>query len=398
MKCKYGKIKSITEHLIIIVITFVQLGLLGSLVFNIEFLNPVSNAIKNFSITDLFFEVEHNGSHPEINQMITLVDISDVTEREKIADIIDEINICNPWVLGVDVIFEGVKFDSLGNERLTESVKIIKEKSIFANKLTNYSSANMGFTDNVQSFFADELSIKEGYVNLTDNLQGTCIRDFIITSSFKGEKKLSFPTRIMLEVDNNLNIETDDPILINYCNVKFPIVKSNEIIENADLIENRIIIVGSLDDESDMHNTPLGKMAGIEIQAYTLLTLLEHQNARYIPMWLNLIISLLVCGLFEFILHKIYNGLNRNQDNMIMVFFAKANITTMLLLFSFLLCLYWVLYYLFVMHDIIINATLLLSSVTLVCESRNFYFAIKSAYCIRKQCEVNGCNELGNEE
>lgn len=81
-----------------------------------------------------------------------------------------------------------------------------------------------------------------------------------------------------------------------------------------------------------------------------------------------------------------------------MVFFAKANITTMLLLFSFLLCLYWVLYYLFVMHDIIINATLLLSSVTLVCESRNFYFAIKSAYCIRKQCEVNGCNELGNEE
>ena len=93
MKCKYGKIKSIAEHLIIIVITFVQLGLLGTLVFNIEFLNPVSNAIKNFSITDLFFEVEHYGSHQEINQQITLVDISDVTEREKIANIIDEINV-----------------------------------------------------------------------------------------------------------------------------------------------------------------------------------------------------------------------------------------------------------------------------------------------------------------
>jgi hypothetical protein len=48
------------DHLIIVLFTFAQLLIIGLFVFNISFLNPIATALKNFSITDTFFEIQHS--------------------------------------------------------------------------------------------------------------------------------------------------------------------------------------------------------------------------------------------------------------------------------------------------------------------------------------------------
>lgn len=123
------------DHLAVTLLTFVQILLIGIFVYNINFLNPIAEALNNFSITDIFFEIQHSGQDETSDDLITLVDMKDLRDRGSIGILLDEINQEKPLAIGIDIIFEGVKDDSLGNSILTQSAKKIKDYSVFANKL-----------------------------------------------------------------------------------------------------------------------------------------------------------------------------------------------------------------------------------------------------------------------
>jgi hypothetical protein len=48
---------------------------------NISFLSPVARAIKDFSMSDLYYHILWTGDEPEKSEVITLVDITDLHKR-----------------------------------------------------------------------------------------------------------------------------------------------------------------------------------------------------------------------------------------------------------------------------------------------------------------------------
>ena len=245
------------NHLGVCIVTFAMLWLLKTVTFSLDILNPVADAMENFSAADIFFEIQHSGSEPEVSDIITIVDMTELHDRGDIAMLFEEINMNDPLLVGVDLIFEGVKDNKLGNELLEGATMGLSDKTIFSTKLIEYSSEQEEFTGKVQSFFANDLGVTEGYTNLNNDMTGALVREFSTKQTAMGEEMLSFPAKIAAMFDESLYAMDNENILINYRNVEFPVVKWNEIAENSELIEGHIVLVGTMAEEQDMHMTPL---------------------------------------------------------------------------------------------------------------------------------------------
>lgn len=367
------------DHIIIVGSAFLQLSILGVIAFNLDFLNPIADALEDFSITDVFFDIQHSGSEPETCDLITLVDMTELHNRGDIANLLEDINQNDPLYVGVDLIFEGEKDDLLGNEILEGSVMGISEKAVFSSKLTDYNSSANTFKNSVQSYFADRIDITEGYTNLNDDMAGACIRDFSICQTLNGEKQLSFPAKIASIFDESINDLTNDEYLINYKNVKFPVVPYTDIMGNADMIDGHIVLVGAMKEEQDMHNTPLGKMPGMELQAYSLLTLLEHKDIREIPQWTLWMIAFIICYLLELTIDALSQLVNRHKTSMIMVFIKESNVVSIVMLFLWVTLVCWMMYFMFVRHCVSISGGLILGLMALVCTGRDLLKSIVKA-------------------
>lgn len=82
----------------------------------------MARAIKDFSMSDLYYHILWTGDEPEKSEVITLVDITDLHKRGQIAQTIEEVNKQHPKALGLDIIFEGLKDDSIGNDSLVNAL------------------------------------------------------------------------------------------------------------------------------------------------------------------------------------------------------------------------------------------------------------------------------------
>ena len=325
--------------------------------------------------------------------MVTLVDMTELYSRGDIANLFEEINNCNPLFVGVDLIFEGEKDDRVGNEILEGAVAGLYGKSVFSRKLIDFDSTEETFTNSVRSYFADRIDFDEAYTNLNDDMAGSCIRDFSISQTLCGKKVLSFPAKIASVFDDSVAELTNEEFLINYKNVKFPVVPYNEIDENSDLIDGHIVLVGTMTEEQDMHNTPLGKMPGLELQAYSLLTLLEHKGIKEVPQWLTWVLAFLICYLLELTIDAISRIVNRHNKSVLMVFLKESNVVAIVMLFIWVAIVCWLMFMLFVKHNVSISGGVILGLMALVCEGRDllksFVKAIGAKYEDNKFVETS---------
>lgn len=363
------------DHVIITLFGFALLAIFSLMVVNIDFLNPVSRALKNFSITDMFFEVEHTDKPEECN-IITIVDMTELYDRGDIAELIREVDECNPMCIGVDLIFEGVKDDGIGNEMLEQTLLTLKSPAVFANKLTDYSGASNSFNDIVRSYCAEECGLTEAYTNVTDDMMGSNIRELSTHRLYKNQKQTSFPVKITeMAGINNTNNDSED-LLINYRNVDFRVIPNDKIGENRDILEGSIVIIGTMYEERDMHNTPLGKMSGAKIQAYSLLTLLEHRQVHHVPDIICWIIAFLLCYLLEVAVDIFYQISKAHSDSVFQTFIREANIVSIVFLFVFEVLSCWVFYILFIKENLLMSGGIILATLVFTCEARDIYMAL----------------------
>lgn len=363
------------DHVIITLFGFALLAIFSLMVVNIDFLNPVSRALKNFSITDMFFEVEHTDKPEECN-IITIVDMTELYDRGDIAELIREVDECNPMCIGVDLIFEGVKDDGIGNEMLEQTLLTLKSPAVFANKLTDYSGASNSFNDIVRSYCAEECGLTEAYTNVTDDMMGSNIRELSTHRLYKNQKQTSFPVKITeMAGINNTNNDSED-LLINYRNVDFRVIPNDKIGENRDILEGSIVIIGTMYEERDMHNTPLGKMSGAKIQAYSLLTLLEHRQVHHVPDIISWIIAFLLCYLLEVAVDIFYQISKAHSDSVFQTFIREANIVSIVFLFVFEVLSCWVFYILFIKENLLMSGGIILATLVFTCEARDIYMAL----------------------
>lgn len=358
------------DHFLVTTLALVLLWLLSIITFNLSILDPVADALDEFSITDVFFEIENNKEENiETSDLITIVDMTDLHNRGDIASLMQEIGLNNPLCVGIDLIFEGEKDDSIGNKELVEAVNNLGETAIYSKKLTDYSGETDKFANRVSSFFTKDIEVQEAYTNLVNDMSSTRVREFTATQQEGETEGISFPAAIASRFDTTLVSNHKDSYLINYRNVKFPVVKFDEIQEKADLIDGHIVLIGTMTEEQDMHMTPLGKMPGIEVQAYSLLTLLEHKDLQELPLWLSILITFVLCYLLEITIDAVPRCVGKSTKIPI-VFLRESGLITALLILLWVIVVTWLMFYSFTRWNVIIDGGVLLASMALVCEGR----------------------------
>ena len=359
------------DHLLIVVGAFVLLGVVSFVTLNISFLNPVSRAWKAFSVTDLFFDIQHYGPSVE-SPAIAVVDISDVEDRGDLAVLLERVALCDPACMGVDAIFEGLRSDEEGNARLVDAVRTYGDKMIFTCKLTDYDRQAGCFTSSVHSFFADSLPIREGYANLKNNLDNLPVRKLSVQNKLGANTVKSFPAAIVEQFAGRSLENHGEDWLINYRNVGFRVIAPDDIEQEAGFLEGKIVLLGGVREERDAHVSPLGKMPGVMIQAYTVDTLLG-KKVRYLPSWINWILAFVLCFLFQVTVEALVKATGQGRRVVPATFLRESRIVPGNTLFLFSALLTYLTFVIFTKWGFCIDIAIVLTLFALTLESRKLY-------------------------
>lgn len=369
------------DHLIITLMAFFIMGVLALFTFNTSFMSPLAKSLKNISMMDVFFKIQNSTVTPDTCQLITIVDMTELTSRGEIGELLMDIYKMNPTCIGVDLIFEGEKDDIEGNLLLEEAVSNITDKTFFSCKLTDYDQQTESFKKSVNSYFKPLFPIKEGFANITDNMEKATIRTCTTSLKFKNESIKSFPAAIAKFMGTE-NSGKQEFTTINYEPVVFPCVSYKDIKNNRDLIEGHIVLVGTMTEEQDMHLSPLGKMPGLEIQAYSTLTLLEHKEIIHFSKATNICIAFILCYMFELLLGLLTLVISKSSPSH-KIFMSESKIPSRIISLTWVTLVTFAFFFLFAKYSIYADTVLIIALLAFVTESRRQYGAIIKSLTVK---------------
>ena len=359
------------DHWLITIFAFVILWLLYAAVSGLSLFSPVKRALSDMSTTDVFFQITNKSS--QVNQDITIVDIKDEYNRGSIAECISAVDSLKPWVIGVDIIFESIKGEPEDNYNLFQTASNMTSKTVWATKLLDYDPTSQSFINQSGSFFADSLAVVSGFTNLDDNLENATIRKMLTEEALNGHNVHSFPVAVAMLLDDSIALKPNSKLSIDY-STKFTTVAYDSIDNNKDLIKDHIVLIGSTTDESDMWHTPIGKMPGVMVQAYSLNTIRNHSDIKYFSKWTNLLIAFILCYLFEVLIDLGFQRL-RKRDSALGHFLIDSKLLLRVATIVFMAIVTWIILLVFVYHSKYIDAVLILAALGILIESRRIYNA-----------------------
>ena len=262
------------------IVAFMLIGMLRYVTFHADVFNPIARGLKGFSTTDLFYQAMMNAPR-DTSDLIVIVDITRLHDRDSIATVLEEIDSLNPSAIDVDVIFER-PMDKDGDEHLQRVAQKLKN-SVFSFRMMDYDEGLQEFTQQSHSFFAKKLNLNEGFVNVDRQMT----RDIPLYLTMAGKTYPSVITR-MMKIIQDETVERKSRS-IDYTPTVFPIIRYDSVQHYADLIKDHIVMFGGAEESIDMLYTPLNQMHGIEVLCYALKTMIEakHQiNCKGILFWL----------------------------------------------------------------------------------------------------------------
>ena len=263
---------------IVAALAFVVLGIMAFFTFNLSFLNPIKKAVKEFSMTDLYYQILQETGNPNTSPLITIVDMTELISRQDLAQALEDIESCRPKVVGVDMVFEGRKEDAAGDSMIT-AVAAHYENIIWSMKLYDYVDDELEHMTDVRSFFTEDVEVKEGVTNMERQLYGGVKRMMSQGWRLRGELKPSFIVSMANEYAGRQVAETSSTnVEINFTPTSFTVMPADSVLLHPELIADRIVLFGAMNEEVDMHYTPLGKIAGIQLLAYGIQTLLKQND------------------------------------------------------------------------------------------------------------------------
>ena len=348
---------------------------------NLSIFNPLKQALEDFKMTDLYFELMRSDKEKELNKDIVLVDVTQLTSRDSIAQAITDINSCQPKVLMIDIIFERPSFDNTEDILLMNAIEAGKDKEILSGKLTNYDPKKEAFTNMTKSFFEEIADFKWGYSNVSQTRPGGSIRQYSLSQRLNDSLSYSmaylaacaymgFPTpnsslTVSSKEGKKNGVAEAEERLIVYDDTDFLAITSDKILENANLLKDKIVILGTLEEEADMHITPVGKLAGMKILAYSTMTFLNHKEVRHMGKLTSLFMAFFVCMFCAWMGRRIRKKYTNVTSYILKLFYFV--VTALLVWFAFLL---------FVHFDYDVNLLYPLLGLALVEEGRLQYSSL----------------------
>lgn len=372
-KAKFKIKASIIDYIGICLTVFLLAYILVFASLNLSIFNPLKQALDDFKMTDVYFEMMRSDKGNELNKDIVLVDVTKLTSRDSIAQVIVDINSCAPRVLLIDLIFERPSFDQIDDISLVNAIEAGKDREILSSKLTDYNPEKKAFTNQITSFFHDVADFKWGYSNVDQKRPGGCIRQYSLSQNLNDT--ISYSMAYMAAcayVDMEPEKKDVDQRLIVYDDTDFLVIPYDKILENEKLIKDKLIILGTLEEEADMHITPVGKLSGMKILAYSALTFMNHREISSMGKFTSLVVAFLVCLFCAWAGHKI-----RKKN--------KTFTSYVLKLFYFVVTafLVWMAFIAFVHFDYDVDLLYPLLGLALVEEGRLQYSSLVKTLCKR---------------
>lgn len=349
--------KAFIRHIIITVLAFVLVATFALIAYNIPFMGPIAEAIKEFEMTDVYCQIlqDTNGDDEEVSDDITIVDMSELYTRRDLAKALQDIESQQPKVIGVDVVFEGLKEDSIGDEMIAE-VALSNDNIVFSYKLLDYVNDSVGHATTVHSFFAvEEGAVNEGFTNMPRNLYGGIKRKLSLGERAEGKTVPSFITMTAaMYHDKKTDAVTQSQVNINFIPRRYRVVQPDSITLHPEWIKGKLVLFGAMKDEYDMHYTPLGKMAGVELLAYSIETLLQKSEIKEVSGWLMAVIAFLLVLLTQ-VVFGVYMEFAKKRKNRVLRFLMSASFMRSYLMFFWIAVWMWIAFILFYQFDISLN-------------------------------------------
>ncbi len=288
--------------------------LLKLFIFNIEFLNPIANALKDFEFNDIYYSRLQDNDQKVIDTNVVIVNIG-YDSREEIARKINVINSFNPAVIALDVTFEKPK-QALSDSILADAIS--KTPDIVIASYFDYQQNSDVIDTYITSDNQFRENTKEGFINYTSKEIEATVRYFTPSILFQEEDYISFSASIVSLYDkkayNKLISRENKTEKINFIGniesfIVFDTDEVNPFNKKLNILRGKIVLLGFIGPDlqtktlEDIHFTPLNHkysgrsfpdMYGVTIHANIIHTILAGNYVRKLPLWISLIFSFLL--------------------------------------------------------------------------------------------------------
>lgn len=259
-------------NILITATAFFLLKMLVLVAVNVSFLNPIANAMEGFSTTDIYYNILTE-TKPDTCEYITIVDMTSLHNRDSIATLLEELAEMEPRAVDVDIVFEFEQDPETDIHLLTACSQL--PNAVFSFKMLDWDYERSEFTRATHSFFAKDLNLDEGFINIQRNM----VREIPLGQEMNNNLYPSVVAQMARKFsDEEIDYNTVRSVPIDYTPTAFRIIPYDQLSQNSEHIRNHAVLVGGAKETADMSYTPLGSKYGIEILAYGLKTIMEKKN------------------------------------------------------------------------------------------------------------------------
>ncbi len=311
---RFFSVHTVTGTIFVILVTY----LLGQITLNIDFFNPVQQALADFKITDVVYSDFKEKRPPEQN--IVLVNIGNL-DRAGLAAELEIINSYGPAVIGIDAFFKNPK-DPEGDSLLAAAMRNTKNL-VLVSKLDSFADNSQNFTHRIKSIPLFSEKAHSGYANFITGADDGFLttRRFTTNEKLNAETEWSFASKILSiyapEKFQQLAKRPKQQEVINYNgNLEhfFHLDYPDVFDETKDLsfLKGKIVLMGFLGEPmgkpslDDVFFTPLNEskagrsfpdMYGITVHANILSMMLGGFYIQQTPYWLDPLLAIVLCML-----------------------------------------------------------------------------------------------------
>lgn len=367
------------RNIISTILAFAIVGIYALIALNLAIFNPVAQVMRDYSINDFYYQMLGMSEAKDTSHVVSIVDISNHKERRDVAQVLHNVSLQEPKVIGVDVLFKGTKPDKEGDSLMAVEAANTAN-AVFACELL-YEAFDKPVCHEVsRSFFADSMpTIKEGFVNMPRHLQGGIKRSFPLARKVNENLR---PSMIKVLADAYAGRETlpleDRELGINFSPIAFRVIPSDSISYYPEYLTDRIVIIGDVHDETDMHITPQGRLAGSKLLGYGIETVLKHIEIKKAPWWLTAVVSFILVLITKIFFEKYLRYVD-NKKNPYLKMLLKTVLVIGLMKLFWMALLMWIAFLLFYHFSFSINLAWALSAIAFTGSADSFYNTVKNS-------------------
>lgn len=368
------------RHICVTFLAVLIMGFFAAITVWAKPLDPIRRAISDFSFTDIYYEIQSSTTPRDTSRIITIVDLTDLTNRADIAQTLRDIEAGHPKVIGVDASFQNEGEDLEANMVLIDAVSEY-DNIFFARKMLDWSgNDSIGWTKSISAFFADVVEVKEGTVNMPRTLYDSMKRRVPLCETYQGQRCPSIVAQLANAYAGKdiIGKRTED-VNINFSPTYFHVLSPEDVKRHPEMIEDQIILFGAMYDDYDCHWTPLGKIAGVELLAYGVQSIVHSKEVRTVTFFPTCIISLFII-FFVQIVQSLYLNKTIASRNMFVKYVIGSTYVLNMLTFLCTSVFIGASFLIFKKCNVSFNLAWALSVIAFLGTSRSMYAAIKDYF------------------